>query len=350
MKKELEFKMNDGLIIRGTLEGNIYSDNLIVMLHSGGYDRHERGVKEVKQNKETGEKEITYYNPLGNYDYLADYLKLEDYCIFRIDQRNHGLSGKNIDTKQNKAKLMGLNVNENDINTIITALLERNKTVLNKYATENPDLKEIIQKPLLKDMSFIQMKNDFKAVMEMLPAKIGKEFESIDYIGTCMGTVVLGLYLSENPNKANSLTLFSPLYTFESSFLNPPKNSGFRFEKKEIIKQGKQFRMGNAVEGISTYKEVENFSKDFLYNIAKLNIPILCIQGLNDNLVPKEEQRKIFGDIIKYRENNNLAETYYAEIAGVHCLYDVIFPELIEVRNFLTACHLDKENEIKKRK
>lgn len=347
MNKELVFKMKDGLFIKGTLEGNINSDNLIVMLHSGGYDRHERGVKEVKKDPETGKREIKYYNPLGNYDYLANYLKLEDYCILRIDQRNHGQSGKNIDIEKTKTKLTELNIDENDINIIITALLERDKNTLNKYELENPSLKEIIHRPPLKDMSFIQMKDDFAEVMEMLPSKIDKEFENIDYIGTCMGTVVLGLYLSENLNKANSLTLFSPLYTFEYSFLNPPKDSGFGFEKKETIKQGKQFRMGNAVEGMSTYIEVEKFSKDFLNKIANLNIPILCIQGLNDTLVSPEEQRQIFGNIINYRENNNLTEVYYAEIQGVHCLYDAIFPELIEVGNFLTACHL-KENTISK--
>ena len=49
MNKELEFKMRDRLIIRGSLEGNPESENLVVMLHSGGYDCHEKGIKEVKK-------------------------------------------------------------------------------------------------------------------------------------------------------------------------------------------------------------------------------------------------------------------------------------------------------------
>lgn len=49
MNKELEFKMRDGLIIRGSLEGNPESENLVVMLHIRGYDRHEKGIKEVKK-------------------------------------------------------------------------------------------------------------------------------------------------------------------------------------------------------------------------------------------------------------------------------------------------------------
>ena len=39
--------MNDGLIIRGDLLGNIDSPNLTIMLHSGGYDRHEWGIKDI---------------------------------------------------------------------------------------------------------------------------------------------------------------------------------------------------------------------------------------------------------------------------------------------------------------
>ena len=42
MKDNISFKMPDGLVIRGTLMGNIESPNLIVMLHSGGYDRREK--------------------------------------------------------------------------------------------------------------------------------------------------------------------------------------------------------------------------------------------------------------------------------------------------------------------
>ena len=50
MAEEMEFLMSDGLLIRGTIEGNRTSNHLVVMLHSGGYDSHERGVKVVSKD------------------------------------------------------------------------------------------------------------------------------------------------------------------------------------------------------------------------------------------------------------------------------------------------------------
>lgn len=45
MRDNISFKMSDGLVINGTLMGNIEGPNLVVMLHSGGYDRLEWGLK-----------------------------------------------------------------------------------------------------------------------------------------------------------------------------------------------------------------------------------------------------------------------------------------------------------------
>ena len=334
MPKELEFEMSDGLIIRGQLEGNLESDNLVVMLHSGGYDRHERGVKGVTKD-ENGNKQIEYYNPLGNYDYLTNLLK-QDYAILRIDQRNHGQSGKNIDVEKLNETLTTLNVSKEDISAIIQAEHARDKQTLNELINKYPNIKDIVNRPPLKDMSFVEMKDDLKEVMESLPQKAGKEFTSVDYVGTCMGTVVAGLYLSETQDpKANSLTLFSPLYTFDYSFINPPEEAELLTKKKQVVESGNQFRLGNAVEGQSTFKEVETISQDFIKNIADLNIPIFCIQGTNDALVSRNDQDKIFLELEKYREANNLPETYYAEIEGVHCLYDSIFPSVLEASEFI---------------
>lgn len=335
MLKNIQFKMKDGLIIQGQLEGNENSDNLVVMLHSGGYDRHERGVKEVKKD-ESGKKHITYYNPLGNYDYLTNLLQY-DYCILRIDQRNHGQSGKNINISTLTNQLQNQNVTPEDINTIIQAEHERKKQTLNKMMNKYPHIKDIISKPPIQDLSFIQMKEDLKEVMQQLPQKAKKQFQTIDYIGTCMGTLVLGLYLQENPNKANSLTLFSPLYTFEYSFLNPPKEATIVTKKKQIVSSGQQFRLGNAVEGPATHEEIKQISQNFLNKIAGLNIPIFCIQGLNDVLVSRDIQNEIFKQLIDYRKENNINETYYAEIDGVHCLYDVIFPTVLEAYDFIES-------------
>ena len=51
MRDNISFKMSDGLVINGTLMGNIEGPNLVVMLHSGGYDRLEWGVKEVLETE-----------------------------------------------------------------------------------------------------------------------------------------------------------------------------------------------------------------------------------------------------------------------------------------------------------
>lgn len=334
MIKELEFEMRDGLIIRGQIEGNLDSDNLVVMLHSGGYDRHEKGVKEVTKD-ENGQRQIIYYNNEGNYDYLTNLLK-HNYAIFRIDQRNHGISGKNIDVEKLTKSLITLNVPAQDIQIIINAEHQRDKQTLNKLINKYPNINDIVNRPPLKDMSFLEMKDDLKEVMESLPQKIGKEFTSVDYVGTCMGTVVIGLYLSETKDsKANSLTLFSPLYTFDYSFKNPPAEATFLTEKRKTVEKGKQFRLGNAVEGPKTHKEIETISQTFIQNIADLNIPIFCIQGYNDVLVPQKVQTQIFKNLIDYRKNNNLKETYYALIEGVHCLYDSIFPSVLEASTFI---------------
>lgn len=82
------------------------------------------------------------YNPLGNYDYLTQILK-DDYLILRIDQRNHGKSGKNIDIPKLKELL---NVPEKD--QIIKTLLKRDKQKINDIIKTYLELSTIIKKHL----------------------------------------------------------------------------------------------------------------------------------------------------------------------------------------------------------
>ena len=339
MNKEVKFVMSDGLVIRGSLEGNLDSDNLVVMLHSGGYDRHEQGIKEAKKNPETGKTEKVFYNPQGNYDYLTTMLK-DDCCVLRIDQRNHGKSGKNVDVQKLDEKLNEFNLSESEKQEIVKALHERDNKKISELATSD-DLNMLLHRPPLKDMSFVEMSKDLEEVMKQLPEVVGKSFNSVDYVGTCMGTVVLGLYLENEKNgeNVNSITLFSPLYTFDSSFTNTPEDAGLLAKKKQVIESGKQFRLGNAVEGKSTYDEVARFSDEFIENLKNLDIPTYCIQGTSDVLVPEQEQLKLFTKVIKNRLGKGLSEAYYAEIEGVHCLYDSLYPSLVEVSDFINANH-----------
>lgn len=339
MNKEVKFVMSDGLVIRGSLEGDLDSDNLVVMLHSGGYDRHEQGVKEVKKNPETGKTEKVFYNPQGNYDYLTTMLK-DDYCILRIDQRNHGKSGKNVDVQKLDERLSEFNLSESKTQEIVKALHERNNIKINEFATSD-DINMLLHRPPLKNMSFVEMSKDLEEVMKQLPEVAGRSFNSVDYVGTCMGTVVLGLYLENEKNRenVNSITLFSPLYTFDYSFTKTPEDAGLLSLKKQVIESGKQFRFGNAVEGKSTYDEVDSFSDEFIENLKKLDIPTFCIQGQSDVLVPEKEQFKLFTEIMNSRKQKGLSDVYYVQIQGVHCLYDSLYPCLVEVSDFINSNH-----------
>lgn len=104
---------------------------------------------------------------------------------------------------------------------------ERDNIKINEFATSD-DINMLLHRPPLKNMSFVEMSKDLEEVMKQLPEVAGRSFNSVDYVGTCMGTVVLGLYLENEKNRenVNSITLFSPLYTFDYSFTKTPEDAG----------------------------------------------------------------------------------------------------------------------------
>ena len=94
--------------------------------------------------------------------------------------------------------------------------------------------------------------------------------------------------------------------------------------------------MGNAVEGLHTLAEIENLRKDFYKQLLQINIPIFCIQGLEDKLVLAKHQNALFASLKEYHDTHNLSKVYYAEISpGVHCLYDVLHPSLQVASEFI---------------
>lgn len=316
METKISFKMPDNLILKGVLKGNFTSNTLVVMLHSGGYDYHERGVKSVEPKE--------YYNQEGNYDYLCNVLG-EDVAILCYDARNHGQSGKNIDIPKMKEALTKQGFSKDAIDKMISSLLSRENI---------PDGIDLLKRPYLKDMSFLQMKDDLKEVLRQV--KSSYNFTNIHLVGTCMGGLVSTLYTIENPNEVKSLTLFSPLFTLDSSFLKP--DNEFALKKQNTISEGKQFRIGNAVEGPSTTAEIANIRKDFYKSLMQLDVPIFCIQGIEDKLVLEKHQSAIFESLERYHESHNLARVYYATIyPGVHCLYDTIFPAIVESSTFILS-------------
>ena len=80
---------------------------------------------------------------------------------------------------------------------------------------------------------------------------------------------------------------------------------------------------------MKTYSGISEIHKYFYSEFAKLDIPVLAIQGI---------QNKIFETFTNIRRINNLSPVHYAEIEpGVHCLYDVLFPTLMEVTDFIES-------------
>ncbi len=330
----VEFKMKDNLIIRGVLEGKIEANDLVIMLHSGGYDRNERGVKQNKNGKKC------FYNPRGNYEYLSDILK-SDAAILRIDLRNHGLSGKNIDTLKMLELLKEFNITSLNARLICSLLLQNDKIKLKEVIEglklddkDKMELKQLVKRPIIKDSSFYQMRDDIKEILE----QIGGNYQNYHFVGTCMGGLISALYIMDNPLKVKSLSLFSPLFTLDQAFLRSDSNDTFSYHKRQVIKNGGQFRMGNQVEGIKTYQEVASFRPMFYENLKKINVPICAFQGVEDKLVNALEQEKIFAFIENYHKEKGLMPVYYASISpGVHSLYDVIYPVIMEVGDFIKA-------------
>ncbi len=236
--------------------------------------------------------------------------------------------------------LIAPHLNEKQKEHICNLLLSNNKPALKSFISsldlslkEQEQLNELITRPIIKDSSFITMKNDIKEIIN----KIGAKYQSYHFVGTCMGGLISALYIMENPAKVASLSLFSPLFTLDDAFLNPSKNEFSRKKEREIKKYG-QFHMGNQVEGIETYKEILSLRPTFYQKLFALNIPIYCLQGIKDQLVPEKAQRQIFTSLIAYHEKNNLSPVYYATIyPGVHCLYDVIYPSILEISSFISS-------------
>lgn len=201
-------------------------------------------------------------------------------------------------------------------------------------STDKNKLRELIKRPLIKDMSFKEMKDDLNDILFQIQDMFGAL--DVHLVGTCMGGLVASLYAIEHKECVKSLALFSSLFTFEPTFLTP--SSDFAKNKRHVIENGEQFRMGNAVEGVKTYSGISEIHKYFYSEFAKLDIPVLAIQDIQDKLVPCEYQNKIFETFTNIRRINNLSPVHYAEIEpGVHCLYDVLFPTLMEVTDFIES-------------
>ena len=275
-----------------TLEGNLHSKNLLVMIHGGGMDLHEQGVypffdhegKPVKHMIDGKMKTVLFKQHIGNYDRIAGELEALDIdaLIVRIDLRNHGAS-----------------------------------------VLENGEMDK-------RDTSVLRFSGDVADVIQSVVEEF--EIENIHLHGTCMGGLVsqcvaVGLTTSktkEYMNKIRSLFLNCPL-AFEILGTMDP-NDGFNYQKNKMIldgPNGTQFtKMKGLFEGKATLKESSLYF-DLPEKVASLQLPTFYLYGKNDQLIPSEKSRFILERMKAINPNITSFEMDVVNSHGVaqHCLY-----------------------------
>lgn len=262
-----------------TLEGNISSNNLVVMVHGGGYDRDENGFYPCIENgtvkRDENGKAIFIKKPYGNYQRLSYELQANDIdtAILRIDLRNHG------------------------------------KSLVNGKMDE-------------RDTSFVRFANDLDSVIKQIKSKYG--YQNIHIVGTCAGALTTTYYIANKKDKEDikSLTLISPLSPNALCTTNP--NHGFNYKKNMLLLNGKikQFtKMHGMFEGIKTIREARNNMN--IYEKLNNGIPICYIASPTDRIIPYDISLDIINKLSNY-DNFKPIILYDKEIRGNadHCFYD----------------------------
>lgn len=292
--------------ISGSLEGNINSKNLVIMIHGGGYDRHENGIYPVisdgKPKKELkGDRLVSVFEkkPYGNYDRLSIELQARDIdtAIFRYDVRNHGKSLVN-----------------NEMDT--------------------------------RDTSWERFARDLSSIIKYLKFKYG--YENIHLVGTCMGALTAQYYITgsgknetidmNDRDSVKSVTLISPLAN-EILCTNNEKH-GFNYIKTQSIVNGevKQFtKMKGLFEGIETVNEARR-NLDLPEKVASTMLPIKYVVSYSDRLIPSDVSMRII-ETMKSNPNFEYSILNKEEIRGAadHCFYDPQSSDacLLECTNYL---------------
>ncbi len=256
--------------IASSIEGNLESKNLVLMVHSGGYDRDENGFYPVLENgkikkewKDGKNKIVLTKKPYGNYQRLSGELQAEnlDCCIVRIDVRNHGASTKN-------------------------GQMDERETSWERFA------------------------RDLSSVIDKVEEEFGSK--SIHLVGTCLGALICQYYVTgtgrnesepmKNRGNVKSLTFISPLSTQVLSTENP-KTELSKKRRKTIYEEGKKFTlMKGLFEGKETIEEAKR-NADLTEKVAQLEIPTLLITSKTDRLIPFEMTKQIIDCMKKYNPN-----------------------------------------------
>lgn len=255
-----KFSENEWLI-DGVLEGNPKAQNIVIMLHEGGYNKDENGVFPVIQNaaiKKENNKITFETKKYGNYEILTNTLIAHpEFCVFRYDLRNHG------------------------------------KSLVNNQMDK-------------RDTLYIRFAKDLRDVIKYLKTKY--PFQKIYFIGSGVGALTIEYYLAKvneisikDIKKVYLICPNSPQIIYN---LNPKYQ--FSYQKQEfLLHNNKQFtKIKGIFEGKKTiYEAEENYNIET--NYAELQIPTNYYLSATDKLIPIEIYLKI---LAKVKEINPLIE------------------------------------------
>ena len=253
-----KFSENEWLI-DGILEGNQNAQNVVIMLHEGGYNRDENGLFPVIEGsaiKKENNKIIFQTKSHGNYEILTNSLiKNDEFATFRYDLRNHGKS-------------------------LVNDKMDKRDTLYMRLAK---DLRDVIK----------YLKNKYS-------------FKKIYFIGTGIGALVIEYYLTKINdiplNDIKQIHLICPNSPKIIYNLNPKYQ--FSYQKQEyLLHHNTQFtKIKGIFEGKKTiYEAEENY--DIEIEFAKLQLKTIYYLSTTDKLIPLELYLKILNKAQEINHN-----------------------------------------------
>ena len=287
---------NEWQIAYEIIKSNPDSKSLVFMIHGGGMDLHERYFYLTEEIYDaTGKRTKTFDDMVqGNYDRLTERLikNNADCIICRMDNRNHGES-------------------------LVDGQMDKRNT------------------------SFIRLAQDEAELLRYIIQKY--KIEHVEIVGTCMGTLITQLMLTNENNrdivnKVDSVVFNSPLYTQNLAF--PKEYETFNYKKyQQLINSDDDFqftKMRGVFDSKETLLELTKYP-DLHKKFAELTIPTQLYLGFGDRLLPYKRAREIAEEIrqinpnceiikvsrspVKTQTANTLIKKIIAKDSN-HCLYD----------------------------
>lgn len=276
--------------LRYTLEGDLNSKNLMVMIHGGGMDHHEKGFyttfdengKPVKKMINGKMKTVLNEQHIGNYDRMVGELEAieADTLIVRVDLRNHGES------------------------LLPDGTMDERDTSVLRFAGDILDLIHQIEEE--------------------------REIENIDLVGTCIGGLIAECIATgtttcnheDTVEKIRSLFLNCPL-SFHALTSTDPTDT-FNYNKNKEILAGKRFtKMKGMFEGKETFLE-GLYHLDMPELVASVpNLKIFYLFGADDRLLKQEKSTAILKEMLKVNPNIEYYKMTQENSHGYpdHCLW-----------------------------